>query len=88
MYDLESSPPSGILSDATLASPWGRRKLKNQYFATNSIENVEIVYDNVHIMNLCFTTKALVLVHIHIHIHAPTILQLKITNVKEGQSHV
>lgn len=60
MYELESSPPSGILSDATLASPWGREKLKNQYFATNSIESVETVYDNVHIMNLSFATKALI----------------------------
>lgn len=50
MYEPESSSPSEILSDATLASPWGRGKLKNQYFATHSLENIEIVYDNVQIM--------------------------------------
>lgn len=37
-------------------------------------------------MNLSFTTRALVLSHAHA--HAPTILQMEITNVKEGQSHV
>ena len=57
MCEPESSSPSGILSDATLASPWVREKLKTQYFATNSIENVKIVFDNVCIMNLAFTTE-------------------------------
>lgn len=50
------------------------------------MENVESTYDNVQIMSVSFTAKALGLLQALAQV--PTILQTEIKDVQEAQSHV